>query len=379
MLASLSGRDLSLAGLAVRFGAQAIGLLAVATPIATWCVASRGYVVGSIGSRAELAACVALLAVATWFGMQQAYPLQSADAGIITLTLLSIVAMRYPLRILAPIAATLLIAYGICWLEFVGPRSADGLLLTPDVLAIQNILFVALLGVLTLSSIQNTRRLAADRLLGYAQELAREEEGLRRDSAGAAREGIAQALVGVRFGLGQIARLEMPTRTREALAEVVELVRLAESGADLTLRELGPQGLEDVGLAGAVEAYVDRLRAGTPADIACSATGNLAEVPVPVRRLVFRVVSELLKNALVHANATSVSVVLAEENGTVSIRVTDDGVGFVPEVVLRDAARSRSGLRGVRNRVLAEGGTFVVRSTPGAGCYAEVRVSITPG
>jgi signal transduction histidine kinase len=74
-----------------------------------------------------------------------------------------------------------------------------------------------------------------------------------------------------------------------------------------------------------------------------------------------------------HARAGHVSIVLTQKDGSVSVVVEDDGVGFEP-------SRARDGglgLVGMRERVGLIGGRVAVESRPGAGTtfVAEVPLS----
>ncbi|WP_183098687.1 GAF domain-containing sensor histidine kinase [Nocardioides pelophilus] len=75
---------------------------------------------------------------------------------------------------------------------------------------------------------------------------------------------------------------------------------------------------------------------------------------------------ESLSNLMRHAHATSAKVELTASAGWVTLRVSDDGVGFDPVAIDR-----RSGLDNARHRAEALGGHFTIESAHGAGCRAE--------
>ncbi len=82
------------------------------------------------------------------------------------------------------------------------------------------------------------------------------------------------------------------------------------------------------------------------------------------------IVQEALLNAMRHGRARSVQVVFALCDGQLHIRIEDDGCGFSP-----DETSSRSfGLRSMRGRTEAMGGTFEVISKPGEGTCVRIRV-----
>ncbi|QJU52345.1 GAF domain-containing protein [Herbiconiux sp. KACC 21604] len=74
---------------------------------------------------------------------------------------------------------------------------------------------------------------------------------------------------------------------------------------------------------------------------------------------VIAVVREALTNVVRHAEATRVSLGVAAADGAVTVVVRDDGIG------IPDDGR-RSGLRNLRERARARGGSLVVDSSPGS-------------
>jgi signal transduction histidine kinase len=72
-----------------------------------------------------------------------------------------------------------------------------------------------------------------------------------------------------------------------------------------------------------------------------------------------------MANALKHAHATAIRVVVAQHDDTVHIEVGDNGIG---------GARDGYGLTAARDRVASVGGQLSVHSPPGAG--TQIRVEI---
>jgi signal transduction histidine kinase len=95
-----------------------------------------------------------------------------------------------------------------------------------------------------------------------------------------------------------------------------------------------------------------------------------ATLPPDLTLCLFRVVQESLQNALKHSRARTVSVSLRGVTEGLALTIIDDGVGFDVDA----AWGGGLGLISVRERVEAIGGTFEIRSSPGAGTRLEVRV-----
>ena len=86
--------------------------------------------------------------------------------------------------------------------------------------------------------------------------------------------------------------------------------------------------------------------------------------------VVYFVAAEALTNAVKHAAATHVRIVVRRQHDTAVVSVTDDGVG--------GARVDGRGLRGLADRVAANGGRLRVESLAGAGTRIEARVPLSP-
>jgi signal transduction histidine kinase len=172
-------------------------------------------------------------------------------------------------------------------------------------------------------------------------------------------------------GNGQRAEREME-RSRTYLKDAVAESRRLVTG----LRALA---LDDLGLAGAVEQLVDDEKAR--ADWAeASFLHNISgrRFDRPLETAAFRVAQEALTNARKHARATRIRVVLlvSPDGAGLNLEIRDDGVGFVPEETVGDY--HHLGLHGMRERVSILGGTYLLRSTPGAGTTIQAQLPVLP-
>lgn len=104
--------------------------------------------------------------------------------------------------------------------------------------------------------------------------------------------------------------------------------------------------------------------------VSLSVDGELPVVPESLELATFRVVQEALTNFLKHAGPTAQAEVhLSYSPHEIGVAVRDDGIG-----VLSASDGHGSGVRGMRERVQAMGGTFRAGPRPGGGF--EVRAQI---
>jgi signal transduction histidine kinase len=101
----------------------------------------------------------------------------------------------------------------------------------------------------------------------------------------------------------------------------------------------------------------------------------LQKIAEPASIILFAVVRELLLNVVKHARATEANVRVCDENGILVISISDNGAGFAADPKnLQRLRGERFGLFSISERVGYLGGEFTIRSSPGAGTAAVIRI-----
>ena len=138
---------------------------------------------------------------------------------------------------------------------------------------------------------------------------------------------------------------------KEALTELRELAR-----------GIHPAVLTETGLAGAIQALVER----SPAVVTITEVPR-ERFPAVIEATAYFVVSEALANVAKHARAGTAQVSIRRLPGRLAVRVSDDGAGGArPE--------RGTGLAGLADRVASAGGVLRVDSPPGAGTRLEADI-----
>lgn len=125
-----------------------------------------------------------------------------------------------------------------------------------------------------------------------------------------------------------------------------------------------PSALSAGGLPAALPVLADRSSVPVELAVACG------RLPDAVEACLYFVCSEALANIAKHASAHRVTVHLCHGDGTATLTVTDDGRGGA------EIARG-TGLRGLRDRVEALGGTLIVKDAGGGGTVVTASVPAT--
>ncbi len=158
-----------------------------------------------------------------------------------------------------------------------------------------------------------------------------------------------------------------------------ELLRTTSQLRDL-IGELRPAGLEEFGLASALEGFIHKIqRQGGPCTpiIEFDVNQNGILLPESVKTCLFRISQEAIRNALKHAHAHHVELHLTGKGKEIVLRVRDDGCGFsVPSRLSELTQSNHYGLVGISERVAWVNGQLDIRSQPDQGTEILVRIPL---
>ena len=176
-----------------------------------------------------------------------------------------------------------------------------------------------------------------------------------------------QSMAGLRVMLSS-ARRGGGAETKRLLSQALKGVDTAIAEMRRLIADLRPAALDELGLAPALEALVERLTWGEVldaelrVDVGYDAGRHPTRLTGQIEDTVYRLVQEALNNAARHAGTGSATVEVIEADKTIRVRVRDEGRGFDPT-----AETDGFGLLGMRERVTLAGGTLSVESAPDEG------------
>ena len=333
--------------------------------------------------RRALIACIVLMPVAVWLSgnsrtVVQVLYLPFFPAIMLAAGASSVWAWRSRQReqmLMAGVMMTLLMAGVWDYAKLLGASAFESIYLIPYSYSLALLLMGSLLMSLLGRALEAQRSLA----LTLEQRVADREAELRRAYAGLltleqARirdEQREELLAHMHDGVGSqltSARARLASGEIEP-GEAAELLRECSDDLRLVVDTLGGESGD---LAHAVAAFRHRLStrlAATPLQVRWQvALGGAPELPQRAVLQVMRALQEASNNAIRHAQASSLSLVVewqpASAGAVAGLRVAveDDGVGFAPEQL-----RHSSGLRNLRQRASALGGRLDIDSHPGRG------------
>lgn len=223
-----------------------------------------------------------------------------------------------------------------------------------------------------LESEQRLRKLSS-KLLSVQEK---ERSGLARDL----HDGIGQVFVGVKIAAESALR-SVANGENTATSDIDHIIDIAQHGIQ-EVRSicvgLRPFILDEFGILASINWLCEEFGRVNPA---CSVVEEIdleeSDIPDSLNTTIFRILQEALNNITKHSRATEVHVMLKRKEGTIELRVQDNGVGVDGSIIL-DKCRKGLGLLSMRERAELSMGAFSVESRKGGGTVIRVSWPCTP-
>jgi PAS domain S-box-containing protein len=205
------------------------------------------------------------------------------------------------------------------------------------------------------------------------QKLVETQETERRDIARELHDDIGQELTGLKLLLERSYR-NAPPELETSLKDVDGLVGgILTKIRDMALN-LRPSMLDDLGLLPALLYQFEHFTTLTQIETRFQHIGLEIRFSPEIETAAYRIIQEALTNVARHARTSEVWITVENQGGDLWLTVTDQGIGFDPEQGL--AGGNSTGLKGIRERISAIGGSFVLKSIPGSGSMLKVRLPL---
>jgi two-component system NarL family sensor kinase len=199
----------------------------------------------------------------------------------------------------------------------------------------------------------------------------------RRRIAHVLHDGVVQELAGVSYSLsaaaeraGSNGNAGVEDALRRAAGQTRDSMRALRS----LLVEIYPPSLHQAGLEAALRDLLAPL-ARTGVETSVTVEPGLSLGP-SVEAQLFRAAQEAIRNALAHASARHVRVVVSRDGDSASLTVADDGRGFDPASLAERSDNGHFGLRLLSDLAAESGGRLGVEAKPGEGTSVTMEVPI---
>jgi PAS domain S-box-containing protein len=222
------------------------------------------------------------------------------------------------------------------------------------------------------------RKSSEESLQSLSGRLIHAQEQERARIARELHDDFSQRLALLGISLGQLWK-DLPESQVEQRTGVQEILKgTKEMSSDLhsLSHQLHSSKLELVGLVSALSGLCKEMGEKYKIDILFTKSGALPKIDKDVELCLFRVTQEALGNVVKHSQSKGAQVELGANSMGVSLRVTDAGKGFEPDLSNPDAG---IGLVGMRERLRLVGGRLSVKSEllHGTEIIAEVPLGVS--
>ena len=242
---------------------------------------------------------------------------------------------------------------------------------------------IALLALLLLVIYRNARhkqRLQAEQIktlqkestIGNLKSMVQGEESERARIARELHDGIGGTLSAAMMRLMAVRHDKEDVTNVPAYNEALAL--LDDMGTELrkTAHNLMPETLLKQTLPEAVSAYCHSMQKDGTLHIDFQALGDFGLLGADVKLNVYRIVQELLRNIVQHAQATTALVQLMMHGRVLTVTVEDNGRGFD-----KDAMRTGMGMQNLQTRVSSMNGHYTLETAPGKGTTVFIEIDLT--
>lgn len=215
---------------------------------------------------------------------------------------------------------------------------------------------------------------------GLIRQLMQVQEEERRLLARTLHDELGQLLTSVDTRAAYIARHADAAELRAMAGEIVRDIRASFDASHAMLLKLRPGALDILGLAAALMELVGQWEKLADMDCSLHIDGNIDHLDDMHAIAIYRLVQEGLTNAHRHGKAHRVEITVrnapphAGRPACMLIEISDDGKGLHVQ-----KAHEGMGIIGMRERVRALGGTFLLTDHPQDGVRIEVMLPLDEG
>jgi PAS domain S-box-containing protein len=215
----------------------------------------------------------------------------------------------------------------------------------------------------------------AENLRLYAQQITRTQEDERKRIARELHDDSIQALIILSRGIDELIsaqskRSKMIRPLEDVRAEVDKII----SQVRRFTQDLRPPTLDYLGLIPAVRELISQFEHQSNIKTEFKIIGEEKHFAPEAEMLVYRIIQEALNNIWRHSEAMTALVSIEFEKDGTTVKIKDDGKGFVIGEDLRFVEAGKIGLAGMQERADLLGGNLSIQSNVGRGTLVTLLV-----
>lgn len=208
-------------------------------------------------------------------------------------------------------------------------------------------------------------------------ELTLAEEKERRRIAENLHDSLGQTLSLAFIKLSSIVNEDYSPHVKKVINETSEMLNKAISESRTLTYDLSPPILYELGLIPAFKWKLEQIQEKHGIETKLAGEDSKIDIRNEFNIFLYRVVVELLNNALKHARANLIELKLKREKKFYYITVQDDGVGFKKQLSKKATMKGGFGLLSITERLDNIKGQLEIESDVGKGTKATIIIPIT--
>ncbi len=213
----------------------------------------------------------------------------------------------------------------------------------------------------------------------YISEITMAQEEERRRIACELHDETVQSLASIALEIDAVSKAK--NKVRDDIVERLKDVRNRTKRVIDNLRQFSQElhpGIIEQGLVPSLELLTEELGGEKKMDIQVIVSGNERRMAPEAELCIFRIAQEALRNIGKHSQATEAAVRLRFSPASVTLGISDNGVGFeLPEMLGDLAGRHKLGLVSMQERSRLLNGKFAVKTRKGKGTTVVVKVPVS--
>lgn len=221
---------------------------------------------------------------------------------------------------------------------------------------------------------QKMMELEKDRQLVAIDAMLKGQEEERSRVAKELHDGLGGLLSGAKYSLTDLKeKIALSGDNSVRFDRSLELLNTSIDDLRRLAHNLMPGALSKFGLIEALRDFCDSIHNSTGIEVMYQHYGLEREPESTPAIFIYRIVQELVNNAVKYALATTIVVEIMIHENKIDITVEDNGIGFDKQLV---KAQKGAGIKNVQLRVEYLTGTFDIDTAPGNGTSAYIQVFV---
>lgn len=220
--------------------------------------------------------------------------------------------------------------------------------------------------------------LEKEKQLTTAEAMLKGEEQERTRLAKDLHDGLGGMLSGIKYTLNRVkGNLVMTSENAQSFERSMDMLDSSIQEMRRVAHNMMPEILINYGLDAALKEFCDEIDRSGVVHLNYQSVGmGDATIGQTTAVTIYRIVQELVTNALKHAHAQNVLVQLHQtaQEKLLAVTVEDDGIGFNTDMLNQ---ASGMGWRNIQNRVEFLQGKFDIQSSPGKGTSVMIEINIS--